>query len=197
MSEWHQVWVHGSEKTLRAFVAARLRLPEGAPPVLFGADLDIEPTSLGARLRELLGSPSHHLVLAEHETAKALVEAIEKHGDASGLRLYSHGRVRAARFDFEARAYSPAAAEEIQRAMLHGLAPGVRLENVNEREERDPSARGPELYAPEHDYTYRLAARASGDVPGIFALHRLAHGMELVSAGRVHLFPDLSNDEAP
>ena len=192
MGGWEQIFVEGTAKALRAFVAEFELGADQATRLMLGSDLDIDPSSLGERLRELLGSPSYHLVLADRATASRFVAAIERRGEERALRIGARGRVRAARFGFSATTYSPEAASEIQQALLHELPPDVSLEDVHEHEERDASARGTELYAPEHHYTYQLAATAIGDVAGVIELHGRATNLELVQAGQIHILPEIA-----
>jgi len=185
MSDWHQLSVKGHDSVVRAFlVGLACGLGDKGSAVL-AADLDLEGESLAGRLRALFESHDHALVFAPAEFADRAAAALRDRGGDAGLELVDRHRVVGASFAFHAETFSPKAAAAIRQAMLGGLPEGVALEGVDESEERHPDSRGAELYAPEHEYAYRVGASVRGPFPGVLELHRRAHESELVEAGRI------------
>ena len=165
MSEWHELVIQGSEKSMRAFVLGFLA-GRGSPEAgCFGSDLDLDEETLGARLKALFAAGSHHAYVAPAEIAGALAKALEERGRRIDLRVERRRRIDAAAFTFGIEAYSRDVAERLRLVFGTKLPPDVRIERRSESEETHPEAHGPEPFAPLHEYVYR----ASGDVVGPFA----------------------------
>jgi hypothetical protein len=142
-----------------------------------GEDLDLHAGAFSERLLELLGAKTHHLVFAPQDLTRDLIQKIETD---EHLRLERVREVLGASFAFEAEAYSHPIAEKIKKALHDDLPPGVSLVDGQESEERDPEAKGVELYSPAHAYTYRASGRFVGAPPGIFELHRRMQDIDFV-----------------
>jgi hypothetical protein len=188
MGAWHEIAVHGDEKALRGFVAGFLagrgRDPES---VLFGDALDLELESLGERLRDLLQAGSHVVLVAPEDVAEPLAGAISRHGRVAALRLERSRLITSARVSFRAEAFSEDVSREVRRALLGTVAAGAVVEDLSEKEERHPGAKGVELYAPMHSYVYRVSGRITGEFSAVLEMHRRARSLDFVETGRVHL----------
>jgi hypothetical protein len=95
--------------------------------------------------------------------------------------------VTSARFDFTVEIFSETAAAEVRRALVEALPDGVEIADYQEREQRDASARGVELYAPAHPYAFRARGRVRGKLPGVLEVHRRARNLAFVKAEEIHL----------
>lgn len=187
MSVWYEIIVTGSEDALRGFVAGCETALDGKETVIFGHDLDLEASRFSQRLLELFAGGSHHLVFASSRLAGDLVAALRSRGREAELGLESVHEVVRARMPFSAHAFSREIAEKIRQKLLVGLPPGVEGENIQEREERDPSASGADLYAPEHAYVYRVAGAFLGPLPGIIEMRRRASNVPFVKVEALEL----------
>jgi hypothetical protein len=160
MPDWHELVMKGSEEALRAFVAG-FAAGRGEPaPCLFGQDLGLEPGSLGERLKALLAAGSHHVLLAPARLAGPLAEAVAAHGAGVGLALERRRLIETAAFAFRIEVFSRELAAEFRDVLVKSLPAYVHVDGFSEEEEIHPEARGPEPFAPLHEYTYR----ASGQV---------------------------------
>jgi len=87
MANWHELIIEGGEKVVRAFVtgfrAGRGETAEG----VFGADVEIEPESIGERLKALFSAGSHHAFFAPASFATLLAAALSAEGAKVGLRM--------------------------------------------------------------------------------------------------------------
>ena len=182
MSTWHEIVVVGSERSLRGFVAGFVGGRALAEVVLLARDVGAEPESLAGRLRDLVSSGAHHLVLAPAAVAAELAAAIARTGGDVELRVDRHREVTAASFSFAAEAFSPEIAARIEEALHQALPPAVAIEAFDEQERDDGGARGAELYAPTHHYTYRARGRVAGELTGVIEMHRRAELLEFVKA---------------
>lgn len=187
MSDWQQLAVKGSGNVVRAFLAGlECGLGQRGEFVL-AADLDMEGETLGGRIRALFESRDHVLVFSRPEFADRAAAALSSRGGELQLEVEGRFLVEGAGFDFTAETYSPEAAASIRQAMLSALPEGVSAQDVDEKEERDPTARGAELYAPEHEYAYRLKGAIRGALAGVLEVHRRARETDLVEAGRISI----------
>lgn len=186
MAEWQELVVEGARSALRAFVAGFLAgAHAGEGDVLFGEDVHLEPASLGERLRDLVHAGSHHVLLAPEPLAGSLAAALA-HPDVP-LRLERARVVAEAHFTFEAETFTRDGADEVRQRLLARFPAGVRVADVVEHEETHPEAHGVELYAPLHNYVYRVRGRSVGSLPGVLEMHRRAQEMEFVEPSYVHL----------
>jgi hypothetical protein len=175
MSAWNELLIEGSEEALRSFL-------EEHPGAVDGSKLPLAEESLTQRVLGFLGARTHHLLFAPAENARALARGLEQEPDLGLERLRE---VEGAGFPFEAKTYSREKAEEIQRALHSDLPPGISLVDFEKSEKVDPEAKGVELYAPAHDYTYRASGSFQGDLPGILEMHRRLEDLELCKPGPV------------
>ena len=56
-----------------------------------------------------------------------------------------------------------------------------------EREEVDPEAHGVDLYAPAHEYVFRVRGRITGVLDGVVAIHRQLRDTDFVTVEPIHL----------
>jgi len=187
MSEWHELWVEGPEKAVRAFVAGFLTGRGAAGGAIFGADHALDPESLGERLKELFGTGAHHVVLVAEPLAGALAEVLAARGSEVGLRLERRRAIDSASFPFRVETFSRALAREIRAALLEALPPTVTVEALAESEETHPDAHGPEPFAPLHEYTYRASGRITGQLPDVLEIRRRARERDFVEVGALRL----------
>ena len=155
--------------------------------MLCGSKLDLEPESLGERLKELFVAGSHAVLLAPEPPAGALADALVEGGSGVGMRLERRREVRAAAFTFHAEMFSRALADGLRQALHASVPEATRVEDLTETEEVHPEARGVDLYAPVHDYIYRASGRIGGPFPGVVEMRRRLADMEFVDVGGLHL----------
>jgi len=187
MSVWYEITVRGTEDALRGLVAACEAAHGGKEAVVFGHDLDLEAGTLPQRLLELFAAGSHHLVFAPAALAEEVVAALRSRGREAGLELETVREVVRARVPFSAEAFSRDVAEKLRQKLVMGLPPGVEGENLEETEAQDPSARGAELYTPEHAYVYRIVGTFVGPLPGIIEMQRRARNLPFVKVKALEL----------
>jgi len=188
MSTWREIAFHGGTAAARAFVAGFVAgRNEQAGRVLFGDALDLEPGSLGARLRDLVLAGAHGVLIAPEPVAVPLAHALAEHGPAVGLGLERVREITSAAFGFRVEVFSADVARDVRGALLEAMPAGVTIEDRSEAEERHPDVHGVELYAPVHAYAYRASGRITGAFAGVLEMHRRARALDVVEAGRLHL----------
>lgn len=180
MSVWYEIIVKGSEDSLRGLVAGCEAALGGNEAVIFGRDLDLEASRFSQRLMKLFVAGSHHLIFATPRLAEDIVVALQNRGREAELSFESVQEVVRARMPFSAEAFSRQVADRIKHKLLAGMPPGVQGEKIEESEAQDPSARGVELYTPEHEYVYRVAGAFLGPLPGIIEMRRRARDLPFV-----------------
>lgn len=175
MSAWYELLIEGSEEALRSFL-------EEHPGAVDGSKLQLAEESLAQRVLGFLGARTHHLLFAPAENAQELARGLEKEPN---LRLEHLREVESAGFSFETKTYSRDKAQEIQSALRSDLPLGISPMDLEEFEKVDPEAKGVELYAPVHDYTYRASGSFQGDLPGILAMHRRLEELDFCKPGPI------------
>lgn len=185
--DWEELVIEGHAEAAHAFVAGFLAARGGHAGGVFGSDVDVEPESLSERVRRLFAAGSHHVFLAPADVAKPLAAALAEHGAAVKLRLEHQRRIVSASFDFRAEVYARDGAKQVHRALLTAEPEGVRVEQLSEAEETHADAHGVELYAPVHEYVYRVSGRILGPLPGVLEMRRRAATLDFVELGRLGL----------
>lgn len=181
MTAWHEIVVEGSEKVLRAFAQGFAAGHPGRDATLLGTDIDLAPASFHERLRDLFAAGSHHLLLAPATTATELAAAIRAHGEGLGLRVVGIREVVGARLAVAVETFSVEVARQVRDELFTSLPGGVVVEDLEQAEESDTSAKGTELYSPTHDYTFRASGTFAGPLPGVLEMQRRAKALELVT----------------
>ena len=180
MSTWQAVVVEGQERTLRAFVAG-FAGDRGIDPagVVLGDDVGLEVSSIGEWLLELVGQ-GHHVVLAPEALGAALADAIAQKGKDVGLRVERVHGIESASFAVHVETFSREVSAAVRDA-LDPLPAAVRLDDRQEQEESTGEPHGVELYAPVHEYSYRMSGRVTGPVAGVLEVRRRLGEIEAAS----------------
>lgn len=181
MSAWYEMVIEGKEDEVRELLPGVAT--DGERPY-WGEELDLHEGSISDRIREMLGTRTHHLLFVPGTQVGPLVRAIQGRDE---IRLEHVREVLSGRFSFTAEAFAPEVAEKIKHALHGALPPGVVLEACREAEDVDPEARGVELYSPVHDYTWRCSGMFSGTPPGIFEIHRTMQALDFVHQEKLEL----------
>lgn len=180
MITWHEIVVEGSERVLRAFALGFGAGHPGRDATLLGTDVDLAPSSFHERLRDLLASGSHHLLLAPAATATDLATAIRAHGETLGLRVIGTREIISARLAVAVQTFSAEVAGHLRDDLFVSLPDGVVVEDLEQAEETDSSAKGTELYAPAHDYTFKASGTFVGPLQGVLEMQRRAKELQFV-----------------
>jgi hypothetical protein len=186
MSSWQTVVVEGQERTLRAFVAG-FTGDRGVDPasVMLGDDVRLEVGSIGEWLLELVGQ-GHHVVLAPDALGAALADAIAQTGKEVGLRVERVHGIESASFAVHVETFSREVSAAVRDA-LDPLPAAVRLDDRQEQEESTGEPHGVELYAPVHEYSYRMSGRVTGPVAGVLEVRRRLGEIEAASLESLHV----------
>jgi hypothetical protein len=186
MSTWQAIVIEGQERNLRAFIAG-FTGDRGVDPasVILGDDVGLEVGSIGEWLLELVGQ-GHHVVLAPEQLGVALVDAIERTGQKVGLRVERSHDIETASFGVRVETFSREVSASV-RAVLDALPAGVRMDNRQEQEKSTGEPHEVELYAPVHEYTYRVSGHVTGPIAGVLAVRRRLGEIEAASLESLHI----------
>jgi hypothetical protein len=130
----------------------------------------------------------HHIVI-EEDFHNALQSSLQERSDLRHLKLKytkSARLIKSCSFKFTANAFAKKYGEEI-KAIITAPPAGVTIENYTPVEETDQSAKGVELYAPVHDYTYRGEGTASGEAGAIVSFRKVLNDHPLVQVSSIKL----------
>jgi hypothetical protein len=186
MSDWHQLVIRGPEETVRAFVLGFVA-GCGGPAGVFGSALALEAESFGERLKRLFAAGSHHVFLAPARLAGTLAAALGERGEELEIGLEHDSPLESASFSLRLEAFSRPVADELRAALIRSVPPGVRIEGLSEAEETHPEARGPEPFAPLHEYIYRASGHVAGAFEGVLEMWRRARAHDCVEISAIRL----------
>jgi len=135
-----------------------------------------------------LKSHIHHIVM-EEQLSTALQQTLEKRDDLKNLSIdyiKSCKEIKSASIKFNAKAFAKKYSSEI-KAILSKPPAGIKIQDYNPEETIHESAKGVELYAPEHDYTFTAEGIASGDFKAIMAFRKKLDDHPLIEVSHVRL----------
>ena len=130
----------------------------------------------------------HHIIL-EEEFHNAIQKELKERTDLKHLKLKytkSAREIKNCSFKFTANAYAKKYGEEI-KSIIASPPEGVKIENFNPVEETDKDAKGVELYAPVHDYTFKGDGIATGEVGAIITFRKVLDDHPLVQVSSIRL----------
>lgn len=188
MTRWIEIVLEASAEvaeTLAEKAAASIAERHARPFLASGAE--IEPESWPERVQALLAARSHHVVFSPVAPARELVREVREHGEKLGAKIDHLREIGSASFAFEAQAYAPEVAQKIEQDLIESPCEGVSIEELERSEERDPAAKGVELYAPAHDYVWSARGVVRGRLPAVLEMHRRARDLDFVHVRPVHL----------
>ena len=158
--------------------------PNVADPVIRGTELELEPAAFSDRVRALLGARTHQILFAPEPAARELDAAVRRDPE---IRREDLREITSAAFDFQVEAYSEAVRDDIRGFLCSSLPEGVQLTGFHEQEERDPEAKGVELFAPAHEFTWRAEGTIEGDPTGVLDLQRRAVAHDFCHPGPLRI----------
>jgi len=158
--------------------------PETAGQVIRGTELELAPGGLSEQVRALVGARTHQILFAPQSAARALKEAVRSDPE---MRVEGIREIASAAFDFKVEAFSEAVRDDIRGFLCTALPDGVRLTGFTEREERDPEAKGVELFAPAHEFTWQAQGTVEGDPAAVLDLQRRAVAHDFCHPGALRL----------
>jgi len=180
MPEYRELVFEGSRTAVQAFL-------DGLAPLdpCFSELAGVRRESAAEQLLEKLHleAETTHVILRDAEAAR-VVEALR--GGAAAVALRADRAVREARLDYRFRAFARPDAAAI-RAALAALPAGLTAEETEAHEEENPSARGPELYAPLHAYVFAGRGRLRGGFAPVLAARRMLLEAPMLEADEIRL----------
>jgi hypothetical protein len=195
VSQWCEVVVEGPHEAVRGFVCGFEFARDQREQVVYGRELPIAAASFQERLRRLLAGDSHTLLYGPPGVILELARGLREWGAPAGLEVTHVREVLRASFRFRGEGFSREVAGRIHAAMATSLPEGVAIADMREDEETHPGAAGPELYAPDHAYRYRLGGVCSGPLAGVLEMHRRATELQFVEPEEVEV--ESSETERP
>jgi hypothetical protein len=182
MSPIHEILLEASAGDLDRLLAALP--PETAGQVIRGAELELAPAGLSEQVRALLGARTHQILFAPPAVARELEAAVQSDPE---IHVEEIREIASAAFDFKVEAFSEAVRDDIRGFLCIALPAGARLTGFAEREERDPEAKGVELFAPVHDFTWQAEGTIEGDPMAVLDLQRRAVAHDFCHPGALRI----------
>lgn len=171
MESWYEIAIKASSREMDEILA-----PLAGETLFRDRELEIEPESLGERVRGLFGADTHHWVFASEPTARRIAAAVRSQ---EGVELEGVRRVNGARFTVTLTAFSPEVRDAL-RESLFAPRPGISESELVEIGERRAEAYGVELYSPAHEYVWKAEGTLAGTPPAIFELYQEAQRRDFV-----------------
>jgi len=130
----------------------------------------------------------HHIIMEEEFHVK-LQKAVADREDLKFIKAKytkSAKEIKNASFFFEAKAYAKKYGEEI-KSILSNPPDGVTIKDYKPVETIDKDAKGTELYAPTHDYTFTAEGLAVGEFGNLLKFRKILDDHPLVAVSKIKL----------
>lgn len=137
--------------------------------------VNVKATTLSAILKEFLTLKSKlQYVIIEANSWKKFEAAVKKQPEDSVISkkyIKSVKKIESASFEFNFEAYAKKYGDEIKK-ILKSLPKSVKLVDYAPKEEMHKDAKGTELYAPDHEYSFKGKGRLVGDIETIIEYNK-------------------------
>jgi len=137
--------------------------------------VNVKATTMSGILKEFLTLKSKlQYVIIEANSWKKFEAAVKKQPEDSVISkkyIKSVKKIESASFEFNFEAYAKKYGDEIKK-ILKSLPKSVKLVDYAPKEEMHKDAKGTELYAPDHEYSFKGKGRLVGDIETIIEYNK-------------------------
>ncbi len=187
MNELFEIVVEGPYVVIKAFCAGMLSGMSGGHQLLFSRDRGIGRSTLLERLKVWahIGENMSHLVV-DREFKEKLDAALKTTAPDMELSVISTKPVASSQFKFRYAAYSRSIARQLKE-LLDDPPRGVTLRNYRTKEKVIASAKGPEGYAPLHDFELHGEGEVMGSLLSVVAFRERLVTHAMLQADEIEL----------
>ncbi|MDP8222808.1 MAG: hypothetical protein P9L99_05560 [Candidatus Lernaella stagnicola] len=181
-----ELLIEGPDEFARGYVSGFVAARGSHAELIFDSDAGFADDGFLQKIKEALHISAHitHCIVDE-ETAQLVREATDA-TDESLLTIRSDRFITSASFAYEFEIFNRENGAKFQ-ARLADLPAGVALEDHALEETLDPSAKGPELFSPAHDYALAGNGTAQGPIDKIVWLYKEFDSFDQVEAHPIHV----------
>jgi len=183
MNHFGYMEIHGPADSCHAFVEG-YRLGRGETQLYFADEIGLHLPSFLDALASRLHRETH--IIGPVDLLREISAATEKTGRLK-LEAGDIQTLEKARLEFEFQCYSRADGEAIRKVIENDLPENVQLEDYSVDETVDEEARGPELYAPLHDYVLKGSGTYWGAFKGILMIARRLSDQDFIHPKKIEL----------
>lgn len=152
--------------------------------------VNVKATTLSEILKEFLTLKSKlQYVIIEANSWKKFEAAVKKQPEYSIINkkyIKSVKKIESASFEFNFECYAKKYGDEI-KSILKSLPKSVKLIDYAPREEVHKEAKGTELYAPDHEYSFKGKGKLVGDIETIIAFNKKFDEHPLIDVSAISL----------
>jgi hypothetical protein len=163
MSHYAEFVIHGNAREIVAYLKGFAAGSGLERAFVFAAEAGFHIGALRERIKHH-GDVTHVICDAPHRDR--LRAAIKQAPPPFEFDIKEERKIERAYFPFSFETPNRKTAEMI-KAVLGSLPKGVKAADYSPHEVTDPSARGPEVYSPAHEYTFSGRGVIEGDVLGV------------------------------
>ncbi len=187
----HEIVFEGHHNLIRGFIEGfLLSRSSDRRKYFFNRDVSIQAETLSEIIKEwvTMGTKLHHVIM-EDSLFRAIKKALsrKKPGgllDASIIK--SAKAIKNAVFDFKFITYGEKYAAEVKK-LIEKHPQALTLKNYNPIERIDETARGIEMYAPEHQYVFEGKGSFSGPLLKIMEYRGKLESHPLIDVSKITL----------
>ncbi|MEW6525988.1 MAG: hypothetical protein AB1444_04880 [Spirochaetota bacterium] len=152
--------------------------------------VNVKATTLSEVLKEFLTLKSKlQYVIIEANSWKKFEAAVKKQPENSLINkkyIKSVKKIESASFEFNFEAYARKYGDEIKK-ILKSLPKSIKLVDYAPKEEVHKDAKGTELYAPDHEYSFKGKGKLVGDIETTISFNKKFDEHPLIDVSTISL----------
>jgi len=152
--------------------------------------VNVKATTLSEVLKEFLTLKSKlQYIIIEANSWKKFEAAVKKQPENSLINkkyIKSVKKIESASFEFNFEAYARKYGDEIKK-ILKSLPKSIKLVDYAPKEEIQKDAKGTELYAPDHEYSFKGKGKLVGDIETIISFNKKFDEHPLIDVSAISL----------
>lgn len=180
---YHELIITGDHKISRAYIEGFMRGKNIRSGVIFCKDYHIS-SKHHIKGPDFLHEHLHLLCLAG--VRASIQSAVKRAPEGYKMEIETDRALKSIIFDFKFEAFSKEIGAKLKK-IFHNPPKGVEINDLEDKEEIRPDAKGVERYAHLHEYEYRGSGKVTGNVEQVIFFHKKLKDLELVDAHDLHL----------
>jgi len=177
-----EIVIQGDEEKIYGFVTGFAAGRDMADQIIPCQDYNISTEHHPEGISRYLGIGGKYTnFIIPKSLRQPLEEALQGYGSDLGLEVEEVRDISGLSFSFSGKIYSEGIAEQV-KTVLENRVEKIELSDYEPQEIKHKEAEGHELYAPEHNYEYRVSAKVSGPFTEVLAFYR-----QLEQFDQIHL----------
>jgi hypothetical protein len=183
-TEFYELIIKGKEKVIDSFLKGYFL----GRQVKKGVYLCDENHISEDPVRDIFRLKHYVHLICRTDVKKSIESAIENAPRELELKLHDERKVSRAKFSFKFEIFNKKMGTALKR-LLNKPPKEVQIVGLEAAEDFNPEAKGVEMFAPLHDYSYTGEGSVEGDIEAVIQYYHKLSAIDLFNATEINLLP--------